>query len=86
MYSKYVEVCDMSKSVINTQLWFDSITSLREKKLLMDSVLLWLHHRKCLVDILIHYKYCIKRFEQKDFEIFLAGQVVLDCVSLYMVN
>ena len=46
----------------------------------MDTVLLWLHHRKCLVDILIDHKYCIKRFEQKDFEIFLAGQAVLDCV------
>ena len=42
----------------------------------MDTVLIWLLHRKCIVKILIGCKYC-QTFEQQDFEIFLAGQAVL---------
>ena len=42
----------------------------------MDTVRVWLLHRKCIVKILIGCKYC-QIFEQKDLEIFLAGQAVL---------
>ena len=40
----------------------------------MDIVLIWLPHRKCVVKILIGCKYYVR---QKDFEIFLVGQAVL---------
>ena len=40
----------------------------------MDTVLIWLPHRKCIVKILIGRKCYLK---QKDFEVFLAGQTVL---------
>ena len=44
------------------------------ERAVMDTVFIWLPHRKCIVKILISHKYY---FEQKDFEIFLAGQAVL---------
>ena len=43
----------------------------------MDAVLIWLPHRKCIVKILIDRKYYVKHLKQKDFDIFLAGQAVL---------
>ena len=47
------------------------------ERAVMDTVLIWLPHRKSIVKILIGHKYYVKLFEQKDFEIFLAGQAVL---------
>ena len=46
------------------------------ERAVMDIVLIWLSHRKCIVKILIGRKYC-QTFEQEDFEIFLAGQAIL---------
>ena len=47
------------------------------ERAVMDTVLIWLPYRKSIVKILIGRKYYVKHFEQKDFEIFLAGQAVL---------
>ena len=41
-----------------------------QERAVMDAVLIWLPHRKCIVKILIGCKYY-------DFEIFLADQAVL---------
>ena len=62
-----------SKGVNNRHAQFGSITSLG--KGCNGHCTLWLYHRKCMVKILIGHKYWI--FEGKDFEIFLAGQAVL---------
>ena len=43
----------------------------------MDTVLIWLLLRKCIVKILIGRKYYVKHLNKKHFEIFLAGQAVL---------
>ena len=47
-----------------------------QERAVMDTVLICLPNRKCIVKILIGCKYC-QTFEQNDFEIFLAGQAVL---------
>ena len=39
------------------------------QRAVMDAVLIWLPHRKCIVKILIG----CQTFKQKDFEIFLVG-------------
>ena len=47
------------------------------ERAVLDTVLIWLPHRKCIVKILIDCKYYVKHLKQQDFEIFLAGQAVL---------
>ena len=47
------------------------------ERTVMDTVVIWLPHRKCIVKILIGHKYYVKHLNKKDFEIFLAGQAVL---------
>ena len=61
-----------SKGVNNRHVQFGSITS--SGKGCNGHCSVWLPHRKCIVKILIGCKY---NAEQKDFEIFLAGQAVL---------
>ena len=44
------------------------------ERAVMDTVLIWLPHRKCIVNILIGHKYYVRHLNN---EIFLAGQAVL---------
>ena len=64
-----------SKGINNRHVRFGSITQVRERDV-MDTALIWLPHRKCIVKILFGHKYYVKHLN-KDFEIFLAGQAVL---------
>ena len=62
-----------------------SLTPLKvQEKAVIDIVFLWLPHRKCMVKILIGCKYC-QTFEQKDFEIFLVGQAVLQVRQIFKI-
>ena len=44
------------------------------ERAITDNVLIWLHHREYIVNILIGHKYYVRHL---DFEIFLADQAVL---------
>ena len=48
-----------------------------QERAVIDTVLIWLPRRTCIVKILISRKYLCQTFERKDFEIFLVGQAVL---------
>ena len=45
-----------------------------QERAIMNNVLLWLSHRKCMVEILIGCKYCVRHLNEK---ILIAGQAVL---------
>ena len=52
-----------SKGVNNRHVWFGSIT-IRENTE-MNTVFLWLPHRKCMVKILIDHKYYVRHLNEK---------------------
>ena len=65
----------VTAKVSTTDMYGLAPLQVRERAV-MDTVLIWLPHRKCIVKILIGRKYC-QTFEQKDFKTFLADQAVL---------
>ena len=65
----------VTAKVSTTDMYGLAPLQVRERAV-MDTVLIWLPHRKYIVKILIGHKYC-QTFEQQDFEIVLAGQAVL---------
>ena len=57
-----------SKGVNNRHVRFGSITS--SGRAVMDTVLIWLPHRKCIVKILIGRKYYVKHLNKKILKFF----------------
>ena len=64
-----------SKGVKNRHVWFGSITSLGKGR--NGHCTYMASHRKCIVKNLIGRKYYVKHLNKKIFEIFLAGQALL---------